>query len=318
MNKPITRRSFIQKSATASLALGVLGTTGYMKASSSASKIPFKISLAQWSLHRAFFDGTLDPLNFAKITRDEFDIDGIEYVNQFFKDKAKDTSYLNQLNTIAGDHGVTQVLIMCDGEGLLGDENEAKRTQAVENHYKWVDAAHHLGCHSIRVNAGGQGSKEELSTAVVDGLGRLSDYGAQAGINVIVENHGGFSSNGAWLSDVMARVGKPNCGTLPDFGNFCIEHTQMADGSRECANEYDRYKGMEELMPFAKGVSAKSHEFDAQGNEIHSDFRRIMKTVMDAGYHNWVGVEFEGAEDEMSGIRKTRDLLIKIREEMMA
>ena len=286
-----------------------------MKASAA---LPYKISLAQWSLHKAFFGGALDPLHFAKIAREQFDIDGIEYVNQFFKDKAKDTAYLNQLNTIASDHGVTQVLIMCDGEGLLGDADPAKRTEAVENHYKWVDAAHHLGCHSIRVNAGGQGDMETLADAVVDGLGRLCDYGAQAGINVIVENHGGFSSNGEWLSGVMARVGKPNCGTLPDFGNFCIEREKMEGGNWECKNEYDRYKGIAELMPFAKGVSAKSWAFDAQGNESEMDYRRILKTVMDAGYHNWVGIEFEGPEDEIAGIRKTRDLLLTIRDEMMA
>lgn len=283
-----------------------------------SSKLPYKISLAQWSLHKAFFGGTLDPLYFAKIAREEFDIDGIEYVNQFFKDKAKDTSYLNQLNTIASDHGVTQVLIMCDGEGQLGDADQTKRIEAVENHYKWIDAAQHLGCHSIRVNAGGKGSRQELAETAADGLARLSDFGAQANINVIVENHGGFSSDASWLADVIARVDKPNCGTLPDFGNFCIERTRMEDGSWNCKNEYDRYKGMEELMPFAKGVSAKAYAFDAAGDETTIDFRRIMKTVMDAGYNSWVGIEFEGSEDEMSGIRKTRDLLIKIRNEMTA
>jgi len=315
MNHPITRRSFLQKSAAVSLSFGVLGAGGCTKPS---SKLPYKISLAQWSLHKAFFGGTLDPLHFARIAREEFDIDGIEYVNQFFKDKAKDTAYLNQLNSIASDHGVTQVLIMCDGEGQLGDADQTKRIEAVENHYKWIDAAQHLGCHSIRVNAGGEGSRQELAETAADGLARLSDFGAQANINVIVENHGGFSSDASWLADVIARVDKPNCGTLPDFGNFCIESKRNNDGDWECLNEYDRYKGMEELMPFAKGVSAKSWGFDAQGNESSMDYHRIMKIVTDAGYNSWVGIEFEGSEDEMSGIRKTRDLLIKIRNEMTA
>lgn len=315
MNSCITRRSFIQKSAAASLALGVVGAHSWLSAGSKS--LPYRISLAQWSLNRSFFGGVLDPLYFAKITREEFDISGIEYVNQFFKDKAKDKSYLNQLNTIAKDHGVSQVLIMIDGEGQLGDADKQQRIQAVENHYAWVDAAHHLGCHSIRVNAGGQGSREELADAVVDGLSRLSDYGAQAGINVIVENHGGFSSDGAWLANVIGRVGKPNCGTLPDFGNFCVERKRNTDGGWECTNEYDRYQGMEDLMPFAKAVSAKAHAFDANGDESNIDFRRIMKTVTDAGYHSWVGIEFEGPGEEMDGIRKTRDLLIRVREEMM-
>lgn len=312
----LSRRSFLQKTATASVAFGLLGSR--MLLSAAPKSLPFRISLAQWSLNRAFFGGKLDPLHFAKIAREQFDIDGIEYVNQFFKDKAKDKAYLHQLNSIAADHGVTQVLIMIDGEGQLGDADASKRTQAVENHYKWVDAAHTLGCHSIRVNAGGEGSREQLAEAVVDGLGRLSDYGAQAGINVIVENHGGYSSDGAWLANVIARVGKPNCGTLPDFGNFCIERTRKDDGSWQCVNEYDRYQGMIDLMPFAKAVSAKSHVFDAKGNEANIDFPRIMKTVTDAGYHSWVGIEFEGPGEEMEGIRKTRDLLLRIREEMMA
>src|SRR5690606_35217868 len=115
-------------------------------------------------------------------------------------DKAQDTAYLNDLLQRSKDNGVRNHLIMIDGEGGLGDPDDAARTQAIENHYKWVDAAKHLECVTIRVNAYGVGSAEDVGAAAVDGLGRLGEFAARSGINVIVENHGGYSSNGTWLS----------------------------------------------------------------------------------------------------------------------
>ena len=213
----------------------------------------------------------------------------------------------------AADNGVRSLIIMVDGEGNLGAADDAERKKVVENHYKWVEAAQYLGCHSIRVNAGGPGTREELAEAVVDGLGRLSDFAAGAGLNVIVENHGGYSSDGAWLSGVMARIGKANCGTLPDFGNFCIRREQDADGNRVCVEEYDRYQGVADLMPYAKAVSAKSHDFNEEGDEIHTDYFRVMKIVLEAGYHGYVGIEYEGGkDDEYTGIRKTKALLERV------
>ena len=269
----------------------------------------FDISLAQWSLHKTIFDKKLDNLEFAKQTK-SMGIEAIEYVNQFFKDKAEDTDYLNQMNAAADGEGVKQLLIMIDGEGNLGDTNEDARTKAVENHYKWVNAAKYLGCHSIRVNAAGKGTAEEVGTAAADGLGRLSEYAAKEGLNVIVENHGGYSSDGSWLSAVMEQVGMDNCGTLPDFGNFCLERGE----NWSCKKEYDRYKGMSELLPFAKAISAKANDFDAEGNEIHTDFYRIMKMVKESGYKGYVGIEYEGKElSEIDGIMATKALLEKVR-----
>jgi L-ribulose-5-phosphate 3-epimerase len=225
-------------------------------------------------------------------------------VNQFFKDKAKDEKYLADLKQRCKDHGVTSVLIMCDGEGSLGDPNDDKRTKAVENHYRWVEAAKFLGCHSIRVNAYSEGSFEEQQKLAADGLRRLSEFGAKHDINVIVENHGGNSSNGKWLAGVMKTVDMKNCGTLPDFGNF---------------HGYDRYQGVTETMPFAKGVSAKSHDFDADGNETKTDYRKMMKIVLDAKYHGWVGIEYEGGKlPESEGIKATKKLLEKVRDELSA
>jgi L-ribulose-5-phosphate 3-epimerase len=266
----------------------------------------FQLSLAEWSLHKELFDGKLSNLDFPRVAR-ELGFKAVEYVNQFFKDKAKDQSYLKDLDRRAKDAGVNSLLIMCDGEGNLGDPETAKRTTAVENHHKWVDAAKSLGCHSVRVNAASSGSYDEQIRLAADGLAKLTEYGAKQGMNVIVENHGGLSSNGAWLAAVIKKVNHPRCGTLPDFGNFRINDRE----------EYDRYRGVKELMPFAKGVSAKSHDFDDKGDEIHTDYRKMMKIVLDAGYRGYVGVEYEGSNTpEREGIVLTRKLLEKVRDEL--
>ena len=295
-----TRRQFLAATA-AGLAAGP--AAGALAWSRTPQRTPlFKISLAQWSLHRELGAKKLDHLDFARTAKRDFGIEAIEYVNTFFKDKARDAAYLKEMNTRAAGEGVTQWLIMCDGEGNLGDPDEAKRVRAVENHRKWLEAARTLGCVTIRVNAESEGSFAEQQKLAADGLRRLTEVGASMDINVVVENHGGLSSNGRWLAGVMKLVGHKRCGTLPDFGNFY---------------EYDRYRGVADLMPFAKAVSAKSHDFDAAGNEIEKDYRRLMKTVIDAGYHSWVGIEYEGLKlSEREGILKTKQLLERVREEM--
>jgi L-ribulose-5-phosphate 3-epimerase len=297
----------LKSSAAAGAALGFGAASQTALVAAEEGKPLFKISLAEWSLHRTLFDKKLDNLDFPVFAKNEFGIEAVEYVNQFFKDKAKDQNYLADLKQRAGDHGVKNVLIMIDGEGALGDPDDPKRTQAVENHYKWVEAAKFLGCHSIRVNAHSEGEYDEQMKLAADGLRRLTEFGAEHGIGVIVENHGGLSSNGKWLAGVMKLVGHPNCGTLPDFGNFRINDNE----------EYDRYQGVKELMPFAKGVSAKSHEFDAQGNEVRTDYFKMVKIVLDAGYHGYIGIEWEGDKPgEVEGVRLTQRLLERVREKL--
>jgi L-ribulose-5-phosphate 3-epimerase len=293
------RRTFLA-SAAALAATACLPQSA--RSARTADRPLFRISLAQWSLHRTIFAGDLDNLDFPRVAKQDYGIEAVEYVNQFFKDKAKDTAYLADLAKRAADEGVTNVLIMCDGLGNLGDPDDAARKKAIENHFPWVEAAKRLGCHSVRVNAASAGSFEEQQKLAADGLARLSDYAGQMEMAVIVENHGGLSSNGQWLAGVMRLVDKPNCGTLPDFGNF---------------HDYDRYLGMEELMPFAKGVSAKSHEFDDAGNEVRTDFAKMLKLMLAAGYHGWVGIEYEGTTlDEAAGIRATKQLLERLRADL--
>ena len=296
-----TRRDFLKGAAT--MAAGLALSSNSPVQAKDPSKL-YDISLAGWSLHKAIFGGKVNHLDFAKITKEEFGINGVEYVNQFFKDKATDAAYLAELNKRANDYGVKQLLIMIDGEGALGAPSEKDRLKAVENHHKWVDAAKTLGCHSIRVNAQSAGKPEEAAKLAADGLSRLTEYGEKAGINIIVENHGGISSNGQWLAGVIAAVNNPRCGTLPDFGNFKVSLLET----------YDRYKGVTELMPFAKAVSAKSHDFNEDGDEIHTDYFKMMKIVVDAGYHGFVGIEYEGEKlDEPAGIVATKKLLERVR-----
>ncbi len=270
-------------------------------------KLLFDISLAQWSLHKAIFGKKIDAGDFPKISKEEFGINAVEYVNQFYKDKKKDDGYVKELRKKCDDLNVKSVLIMCDGEGQLGDADEKKRTLAVENHYRWVEWAKILGCHSIRVNAGSSGSYEEQMNRASDGLRMLSEWAGKMQINVIVENHGGLSSNGAWLAATIKKVGIPTCGTLPDFGNFRVSKDE----------EYDRYKGVQELMPFAKGVSAKTHDFDAKGNETKTDYRKMMKIVLAAKFDGYVGIEYEGSKlSETDGIKATKKLLETVRTEL--
>lgn len=263
----------------------------------------FKISLAEWSLHRMLFSGKLDHLDFCLFAKKQFDINAVEYVNSFFFDKAEDVSYLKEMKKRADDIGVISLIIMCDNEGALGDPDKKARNKAVENHYKWMEAARYLGCHSIRVNARSEGNYVDQIALAADGLRKLTEYGEKIEINTIVENHGGLSSNGKWLVSVMNEVNHPMCGTLPDFGNFKIKDDEW----------YDRYLGVKELMPFAKAVSAKSHSFDSKGNEIHTDFNKMVDIVLSAGYDGYIGIEYEGSElEEVDGIMMTKSLMERV------
>jgi L-ribulose-5-phosphate 3-epimerase len=300
------RREFLN--ASSAVAGAATFAPSLVAATATATKEPrapwFRISLAEWSLNQRLFGGQMTNLDFPVMARKEFGIDVVEYVNQFFKDKAEDAAYLASLRQRCDDNGVKSGLIMCDGEGALGDPDSAARTRAIENHYKWVTAAAYLGCHSIRVNAQSSGNFGAQLDFAVDGLQRLAEFGAKHKMNVIVENHGGLSSNGKWLASVISQVGLPNCGTLPDFGNFNVAPDKP----------YDRYLGVAELMPYAKGVSAKTYGFDVKGNETTIDYVRMMRIVKDAGYSGYVGIEWEGkAPDEIQGIKQTKALLERVR-----
>ncbi len=303
MDGHVTRREFLAASA------------GAYAIAMAPQKTPlFKISLAEWSINRPLFGGKMQHLDFAKIAKGA-GIDAIEYVNQFFKDKAKDTAFLKEMNARAAGEGVTQVLIMCDGEGNLGDPDAAKRQTAVENHHKWVEAAKFLGCHTIRVNGYSSGTPDEQMKLVADGMHKLCQFADGHGINVVIENHGGLSSNAKWLVETIKLANHRRAGTLPDFGNFRISGPTKNDPNAKVVS-YDSYLGVQEMMPLAKGVSVKPRVWDASGNSSDIDLLRMMKIVVDAGYRGHCGIEHGPEGRELEAIVELRKQLETVRERL--
>ena len=321
------RRNFIYRSTQAGMAVSLLGfiackqqtkneqmeTAPEAEPQTGASPF-FELSLAQWSIHLMIEEGGLDPYQFAA-KASAWGFSGLEYVSQLYEKQQEAGSYSDEAmqefvarcNEEARKYGLQNVLIMVDEQGDLAVDSEADRIEAVERHKKWVDAAADMGCHSIRVNLNGSMDPETWTANSVDALTRLSKYAKEKNINVLVENHGDLSSNAALLAGVMRQVGMENCGTLPDFGNFCIREDDSG-----CVENYDKYKGVKELMPYARAVSAKSNNFDSQGNERNIDYVEMLRIVKDAGYTGYIGVEYEGSElDEEAGVIATRDLLLK-------
>jgi len=280
----------------------------------------FKLSLAQWSINKMIREDGVDPYTFAEKAA-SWGFTGLEYVSQLYKTELEAANYseeamqkfVNKCNAEAEKYNLENVLIMIDRQGDLAAEDEKERREAVENHHKWVDAAAAMGCHAIRVNLNGVQEPKGWAAASIDGLTQLATYAKDKNINIIVENHGGLSSNATMLANVMTKVGMDNCGTLPDFGNFCVKRESGDYYESKCIEEYDKYQGVAELMPHAKAVSAKAYDFDENGDEIDIDFNRILKIVKDAGYTGYVGVEYEGRNlSEEDGIMATKNLLIKV------
>lgn len=273
---------------------------------------PLKLSLAQWSLHRGFQEGVLNPAHFALIAKNDFGIEAVEYVNSFYKGQGDNQEFWQEMKDKADSVGVKSLLIMVDEEGELGNPDKEARSLAVANHHKWVDAASILGCHSIRVNAFGEGSREEVKSAMIDALKQLCAYAAKKNINVVIENHGLFSSDAPWVVDIIKQVNMPNCGTLPDFGNWCKTVKWGSTEGGKCQEAYDRYRGTSEFLPFATGLSAKSYSFDTSGEETVIDYTRMLKLMKESGFDGYVGIEYEGTGlSEPDGIRATKALLEK-------
>ena len=326
------RRSFIYNGTKAGIALSLIGAYACKeskkekteevdaKMEDKDSELFFELSLAQWSINKMIREDGVDPYTFAEKAKN-WGFKGLEYVSQLYREELEADNYSDEVmqnfidknNAEAKKHGLTNVLIMIDGEGDLSTTDEEERAKAIKNHHKWVDAAAAMGCHSIRVNLDGTMEQKPWEETSVKSLTQLSTYAKEKNINIIVENHGGPSSEASWLASVMEKVNMDNCGTLPDFGNFCVKRENGSYYSSKCIEEYDKYKGTAEMMPFAKGVSAKSYDFDKNGNETKIDFERMMQIVKEAGYTGFVGVEYEGDNlSEEEGIIATKDLLLKV------
>lgn len=321
------RRSFIRNGLKIVIALSFLGINACKEVrkekeetiTTTDIKPFFKLSLAQWSINKMIRNDGVDPYTFAEKAK-SWGFEGLEYVSGLYYpslekenfSKEAMQNFIDKNNAEAKKHGLTNLLIMIDGQGALAAADATERNEAVENHYKWVDAAAAMGCHSIRVNLQGTMESDAWVEASVDGLTQLATYAKDKNINVIVENHGGPSSNAAWLTTVMKKVNMDNCGTLPDFGNFCITREDGSYYESKCLEEYDKYQGVKELMPFAKAVSAKSYDFDEKGQETKIDYKKMMQIVKHAGYAGFVGVEYEGnILNEEDGIIATKNLLLE-------
>jgi len=325
------RRKFVRTGSQALLSAGLLSMTGcsdkstFTAASSSTAPTSkgtmrkFNLSLAQWSLHRHYAEGIMSPMNFAQQTR-SFDLMGMEYVSGLYSAEREGASSVlagmkslgSQLLQSSKDEGIENILIMVDGEGDLAVPDADDRRRAAENHQKWVDMAKYLGCHSIRVNVFGTGTRAEMHDYAVDGLAQLASYGAESGIHIIVENHGGYSSDPDWMCGVIKAVDNQYCGLLPDFGNWCVKREGGERWSAPCIEETDdMYRAVTMMMPFAQGVSAKSYNFDSEGNETKIDYKQMLEIVSASDYDGPIGIEYEGADPEDDGIRATRDLLLR-------
>ena len=317
----IKRREFIETQLKLGLGFALLAIPkkgfGFDSTNETNNNLFFKLSLAQWSLNKGIYSGKFDPYDFAK-TAKELGFSGLEYVNQLYSDVMDSRNkhqaiknFVKKSNSEAVQHSVENLLIMIDEEGNLAAASASRRKNAIENHKKWIDAASQMGCHSVRVNLYGVEQKKKWMEYSSDSLTKLSEFSKDFNINVIVENHGSLSSNAELLMQVINNVNLKNCGTLPDFGNFCIQRIEGDLYESTCVKEYDRYKGVKEMMPKAFAVSAKSNSFNNKGDEVYTDYLKMLKIVKESGYNGYIGVEYEGTGlSEIDGILATKNLLI--------
>ncbi|NJB71435.1 sugar phosphate isomerase/epimerase [Saonia flava] len=304
------RRKFVKQLGLGTMGAGLMTSLPQSLFAKTGPSFSYQISLAQFSLASEFFTGKHDTLEFPARAKNEYGVNIVEYVSMFFADKANDSFFFKELKTRTDDIGVKNHLIMVDDENIA-DLDKAKREHAVESHYKWVEAAKILGCSSIRVNLGSieqTGTAEEVADAAMEGYSKLLEYGDQHEMDIIVENHVGHSCNGKWLAGIMKEVNHKRAGVLPDFGNFCVNRTKPETMdiagymNTKCLEQYDMYLGVEELMPYAKGISAKTHKFDADGNETEIDFGKMFNIIKKSGFNGIVGIEYEGGLMHLQGM----------------
>jgi len=306
-----------------SLVLSIITLTVFLysqnqKKSSAQEEPLFKLSLAQWSFHRSIKYNNLSPYEFARLAS-ELGFEGLEYVSTLYQDVMKNdnktsamNAFIEKNNFLAARYKMKNVLIMVDDEGDLSTSNKNERLEAIENHKLWIEAANKMGCGAIRLNLHGEEDEELWIKNSIASLEILSEFAKPLNVNIIVENHGGNSSNASLLMKVINQVNFDNCGTLPDFGNFCLSKNWGSLKENKCDNAYDPYTGVSEMMPKAFGVSAKAYDFDANGNETILNYKKLLSIVKKAGYNGFIGVEYEGDRlSEEEGIIATRKLIQK-------
>ena len=306
------RRKF--NKIVSSLSSGIILSNGY-SCSNINNVDKYGISLAQWSLHKMIkIDKTLNPIDFAQKSK-ELGYDAIEYVSTLYRpilEKLSIKEMTKKLINKSKEHDVKNLLIMVDDEGNLSSSNLSEIKEAIDKHKRWIEMASKLECHSVRVNLEGEDQLDKWKDNSIKGLSLLSEFASNYNVNIIVENHGGNSSIGKELAELIKNVNLDNCGTLPDFGNFCIKRKNGSLYDGPCDIEYDKYEGMRNLMPYAKAVSAKSYDFDPFGNETTIDFKKMMDIVDEFNYNGYLGIEYEGNNhSEINGIELTKKLIQK-------
>jgi L-ribulose-5-phosphate 3-epimerase len=297
-NKPqfhINRRDSLK---LLSLGASALVLPHLLRAKGGLKSNGLKLAVQQYSFNRQLRDGSLEILDYPKIVVEGTGIKALEYFNGHIEDKAGDTSFFRELKQRCNDLGVTNTMMLCRSSIPLDSPDAKKRAQSVDEMKVWLEATKTLGGTTIRVDCKSPGKYDEKKQHAADGLNALCDVAESMKMDIVVENHGGHSSNGKWLAELMQIVNRPNCGSLPDFQNF---------------KDYDPYQGVEDLMPSAKIVCAKSKHFDYKGNETNVDYERMMKIVLDAGFKGYIGIEFEGHDmDPIAGILATKKLIERI------
>jgi sugar phosphate isomerase/epimerase len=269
-----------------------------------------KLVLAQWTFNKDLFAGKMTTIDFVNKAA-EMGFDGVEFVSQFIKDKVNDDAYLAELKLASETAGIKNTMISVDvSEAKLGSSDPDERDIATAKHKEWIVAASKLNCPTIRVNAHGDGTADEMMSAMFNSVKELANFGKSYNVGVTIENHGQYSSDGKWLSQLIGKLVPYGVGSVADFDNWCIEREGGKLWGTPCIKEYDRYLGMKELLPTARSVSVKAFDFDEQGNAIKTDFKRMFQLIKEAQYDEYLAIEFEGHDmDPIEGIRKTLELV---------
>ena len=255
----------------------------------------FQIGIQEYTFHRWIKSGKLTHLDYPGLVKRELGITHIEYWNRPFNGKHTDKAFVGELVKCTTGEGMKNVLILVDAKNQLDAKDAAQRDRAVDEHKGWIDCAAQLGCDAIRVNCRSGGDKQENLKNAGLGLGALCDYAKDTPVKVVIEPHGGHSQDPDWLLAAMKEIDRPNAGLLPDFNNF---------------GKYDRYDGVTKSLPFAPAVCAKALKFDEQGNEVNTDYFRMLKIVYESDYSGVISIEFEGhGIDPVEGSRQTKTLI---------
>lgn len=292
-----------------------------------------RISLSQWSFHRAILGSSMeDYATFTKLlhskpervlqghldSRDILNIANslgikkVDLVNVLFFGHAMDKPWLNEFIAKAKSFNTSFQVLMCDQAGNLGASSQLARKQSINAHIVWLETAVYLGCKQLRVNAIGDGSYLSQLRQCADSLSKLGAIAESMGIELLVENHGYASNNGAWLAMLIEETNHDNVKVFADFDNFFMGGWDLSPERR-----YDRIQGLLDLAPFTAGVSAKSHDFGALGDETTIDFRKCIAIFEENGFDGLYSAEYEGdriseLEGAISTVRLTSSILDSI------